>query len=259
MIHNPINTIDRLSKRIGGWMPPQAQKLLGNYGLLTVRIVASVCQAGTVLLTWDLWQVRDYPPLLPAANLRQLDMGWPILLSLLVVLFAPRVGILCHIAFIVLSMMMDQTRMQPYVISMALLMVGTLPIKWAHSMVCMHLVALWFYAGLHKLISVYVNGYFSSNFFLDIAPWLPDPVPQLLAASVLLTEMGVGLIAFRAQSRKLAAVLAGALHVSLFVALVLRGQNTAVWLWQFPLALGGAVWGASVCADSSFSYFRTAC
>ena len=99
-----------------------------------LRIAAVYAQAATIVITWPVWQVRHYSatanfpetPNLPAFPLPQIDMGWLLLCSLVVVLFYPRRGVILHGALLLVAILLDQMRMQPECISLWVLMLGSL-------------------------------------------------------------------------------------------------------------------------------------
>ncbi len=123
------------------------------FGPRAYRIVLVWCQAATVLITWPLWQVHHSPPMLPALPLPSFDLGVPLLLSLVVVLLSPMRGVVILSVLVLYAVLSDQTRLQPEVISLVLLLWGTLPYATAKTIARTHLVALWFWAGLNKLFS----------------------------------------------------------------------------------------------------------
>jgi hypothetical protein len=200
------------------------------------------CQASTIVITWPLWQTRTTPPLLPALDLFQFDAGPVLLGSLGLVMLAPRLGVAVHAVALGLAMLLDQSRMQPEFVSLALLMVGTLDSPTCVLIARAHLVALWFFAGFHKLVSV--------DYYLGTVPrmfggWVGHDPPwplmfDLLRAGMALAEMGLGVLAAVPRTRRVAALGACALHLGIVGYLALRiGANPAVWPWNLALALGG--------------------
>jgi hypothetical protein len=219
------------------WSKPDAWVL----PLPAYRWVVVGCQAATLLLTWPLWQVHHAPPMLPALPVPAVDLSWPLLLSLLVVLAKPLPGIVLHTALISYAVAIDQTRLQPEVVSLLLLLWGTLPILAAQMIARVHLITLWGFAGLHKLLS--------AEFHAELAPWLlsgliahpptwlSDRVGYLFGA----TECLLGLLAILPQSRRLAAWLALGFHAGILLTLSPVGHhwNESVWPWNVALALSG--------------------
>ena len=135
-------------------------------------------------------------------------------------------------------MLLDQTRMQPWCISFALLMVGSLESPGAKLVGRAHLVATWFYAGLHKLLS--------PGYFHKVVPFLlaglydkADPTMfALLGGAAAAVEVTVAILAIVPRTRRWAAGLACAMHLTIALWLALRlGWNADVWPWNIVLAL----------------------
>jgi hypothetical protein len=129
---------------------------------LVLRVVLVACQALTIALTWPLWQARASPPLPPLlpllpiwsmpsvhGGIPQFSCGFALLATLALVLWRPRAGIAAHLAVLALAIVMDETRLQPQVLSLALLMLATLPGSGARFVGLAHLVALWLWSGVH--------------------------------------------------------------------------------------------------------------
>jgi hypothetical protein len=220
------------------------------------RSVLVGCQAATILITWPLWQTRASPPVLPALGLFQFDVGPVLLGSLGLVLVAPCLGVAAHAVALGVAMLLDQSRMQPECVSLALLMVGTLDSATSVLIARVHLVALWFFVGFHKLVS--------ADYYLGTVPRIfaglvgydpPWPlVFDLFRAGMALGEMGLGIMAAVPPTRRIAACGALALHLSIVSYLALRvGSNAAVWPWNVALALSGLYllwdWRASLAKD----------
>jgi hypothetical protein len=206
---------------------------------VAVRVLVVGAQIATVITTWPLWQARAWPPLLPAVPLPQWDIGWLMIVSALAVLVHPRYGLTAHCVVVGLAMLMDQTRMQPEIVSHCLLMLGTLPATGAKLVGRMHLVSLWLFSGLHKL--------FSPAFFDNIAPALfGDLFPSAPAGSVLVfascivgAELALGCLALSVRTRRFAACAAVPFHLGVLASLVWIGWNQAVWPWNVALAGAG--------------------
>jgi hypothetical protein len=220
------------------------------------RCILVGCQAATILITWRLWQTRASPPLLPALELLQLDLGPVLLASLGLVLVRPGLGVATHAVALGLAMALDQSRIQPEFVSLALLMIGTLDSPACVLIARAHLVALWFFAGFHKLVSAgyYVGAVprlFSGLVGLD-PPW--PLIFDLVRAGLALSEMGLGVMAAVPRTRRIAAFGAAALHLGILALFVLRVRsNAAVWPWNVALAASGFYflwnWRASVTED----------
>ena len=197
---------------------------------LALRWIVVAAQAWTVCITWPLWTVRHYPPqapMLPAFGLPiegvpQFDVGPWLLASLVLVLFVARWGVIVHVGLLVLAVLLDQTRMQPPCISLVILMVGSLGTPGAMLIGRSHLIATWFFAGLHKLLSA---GYFQTivpflmtGLFERVNPAMYTVV-GIAAAGI---ELSLGLLAIVPRTRRLAAALACVMHLTIAAWLALR-------------------------------------
>ena len=208
---------------------------------LAFRWLVVACMGATVLITWPLWGVHESPPMLPAVALPAVALGWPLLGSLAVILVAPVVGMALHTALVLYAVLIDQTRLQPEVVSLLFLLWGTLPHATAKALARAHLVSLWAFAGVNKL--------FSPAFLDETAPRLiggliDEPPARLLANAgylIAATELGTGLLALVPRTRRLAAVVAFGLHTGILVDLSPLGldRNEAVWPWNVALAFAG--------------------
>jgi len=208
------------------------------------RLLVIGCQAVTILLTWELWQNRTMPPLLPALPLPPVDMAVLLLLSLVVVIVRPRVGLIAHSLLLAYAMLTDQTRLQPEFISMAILMWGTLNNPTAKTITRTHLIAMWTWAGVNKLLS--------PVFIASTGPAMMRPLlgfmPEWFIGSggwiIALTEITLGVLFLIPRTRRPAAVLAFALHTGILLTLTVGLRyNSAVWGWNVALAFAGFYYG----------------
>ena len=137
------------------WPPvvPPSLAAIGSVRMLSFRTLVVACQAATLWITWPLWQVRDSPPMLPALSLPAFDLGWLLICSLLLVLVAPLPGITLQTILLLYAVLIDQTRLQPGVVSLLFLLWGTVPNPTAQGFARAHLLTLWLFAGFHKLLS----------------------------------------------------------------------------------------------------------
>lgn len=219
------------------------------------RWLVVACQIATILVTWPLWQDRDRPPLLPllpSLPLPSFDVGLPLIAASVVVLFAPVLGMAAATALTVYAVLLDQTRLQPEVVSLLFLLWGTLGTPIALGFARAHLISLWFFSGFNKLLS--------PAFFNDMAPFLlsaivPEPQPwQGLAFGygLALTEMALGVLAVVPRTRTVAAAVALVVHLGILLTLSPLGhdRNSAIWPWNVALAFAGfafiAPWKESV-------------
>jgi len=179
--------------------------------------------------------------MLPALPLPPLDLHLPLLASLALVVVAPLPGVAAHTLLLLYAVLTDQTRLQPEVVSLALLLWGTLPSPDARMFGRAHLVSLWLYAGLNKLLSpAFLHGtaqWILAGLVHAPPPWLLANVGYLLAAA----EIGTGLLALAPHTRLLAGCAALALHLGILADLSPLGHdwNSAVWPWNVALALSG--------------------
>jgi len=188
-----------------------------------------ICQAITILVTWRLWQVHRTPPMLPALPLPELNLGVIILVSLAAIFVRPFAGLILHTIVILYSILIDQSRLQPEIISMVILMWGSLRSPGLKLIARSHLVSLWFFAGLAKMQS---TGYLDS---LSLA----HPRSSSRAALLPLVELTLGILTLVPRSRNFAAALAFAMHITIF-AFVLRGRpGSPILFWNLALAFAG--------------------
>jgi hypothetical protein len=210
-----------------------------------MRGILVACQALTIGLTWPLWQARSsptLPPLLPLVDcVPQFGAGILLLATLALVLWRPRIGVALHLAALALAIVQDETRFQPQGISLALLMLATLPGSGARFVGLAHLVALWLWSGAHKLMSpeyLEHGGILVTRRFATI----PDAMARSLMVAVALFEVALALAAASARTRPLARVGGAAFHlgVLLWLSPLVLAWNEAVWPWNVALAF--AAW-----------------
>lgn len=192
----------------------------------------AICQAVTILLTWRLWQVHRMPPMLPALALPEISTGILLLVSLAGVFIRPLPALIVHTVVVIYSILIDQTRLQPEIVSLVILMWGSLQWHSLKTVARAHLISLWFFAGLNKLLS---PGYLS-----DISL---SQNPRSASRTLLLplVEMSLGIFAFIPRTRKVAAILAFILHITFFAVLspLRQNKNSAIWFWNVGLAFAG--------------------
>jgi hypothetical protein len=213
-----------------------------------LRVVVVACQALTIALTWPLWQARASPPLPPllpfpqvAAVVPQFDCGLVLLATLALVLWRPRAGIACHFAVLALAIGLDETRFQPQVVSLALLLLATLPGSGARCVGLAHLIALWLWSGLHKFMS---PEYLAHGGLLVTQRYAscPERLAHAIALVVAAFEVALGVWACCARTRPLARIAGAAMHLAVLAWLspFVLGWNESVWPWNVALAF--AAW-----------------
>jgi hypothetical protein len=196
--------------------------------------------------------------MLPALGLSRLPMGAALLATLAVVLVRPRPGVVTHTVALAYAVAIDQTRLQPEVVSLCLLLWGTVgPTGLAVARV--HLVALWTWSGINKILS--------PEFLVDgtQAGWMLDGLVGISALGILFayvvaaSELATGVLAAVVRTRRLAAASALVMHLSILKILGPLGQswNRSIWPWNVALALSGLVLIAPW-RESLWSTLRTA-
>lgn len=200
--------------------------------------VAAAGQVVTILVTWSLWNDRSTPPNLPLLSaLRPLPFALPLLLLAAVAVVKPRVAAPLFGAVSVTSVLADQTRLQPEVISLALLMIAPLYGDYGRSIARWHLTTMWVWAGVHKALSL---GW-STGGARFIADSLHLPGLRVgVAIALPLFEVGVGVASVARRAWPAVRWAGLALHLGIFVTLSppFANWNSSVWAWN--LALAGA-------------------
>lgn len=214
------------------------------YGL---RAWVAAMYAATLWVTHRLWIERAEPPLLPWIELPAFS-GYGELLFATACLFVvwPRFGLVANVVVGLVAMTADQTRMQPQIFSFWLLMLGTWRAPSAQLLGRTHLASLWFFSGLHKLLS--------PEYFTVVGPWMwqglfpsenwPD-VPNYsrqFATLIATTELLLGLFIWWRRARPVVAGIAASLHIGIVGMLYsMNGWNTSVWGWNLALAAAAIV------------------
>jgi hypothetical protein len=206
-------------------------------------------QALAIGLTWHVWQVRtsegDAPnlPLIDAVwfDRMQFGFGWPLLVSLMVAVAYPRWGVALHCGLLVLAIIFDQLRIQPEFVSVAILLVGTLAGVGPNRLARSHLIALWFWAGLHKVLS---GGYLfdtGPRMWIDTIGEMPRGLSIGLAVAAALFELGLGVLALFPRAKRLVPWMAALLHLGILTSLVVQRWNPAVWPWNVAVIAAAMV------------------
>lgn len=208
-----------------------------HHGREPVVVAAALCQAATIVLTWRLWDGRDTPPTLPiVADLATIPFAVLLTLTALGAAVRPRLFGPIQCAVLVLACAADQTRIQPEVLSLAVLMTapaygpaGRQLARWA-------LAAMWFWAGAHKALSLdwpTLEPYRIAN---DLG-WTALRRPA--AIGIPLVEIMLGLSALWRRSWPFTRWVGLATHLGILVVLspLFGYRNIAVWPWQVALAV----------------------
>jgi hypothetical protein len=202
-----------------------------------VCAAAAVAQIVTLRWTWELWSQRSTPPNLPLIDTLS-SVSWGSLLVLLCVATAvwPRWGGPVFGVVLALACLGDQMRLQPGVLSLAILMIAPAFGESGRSIARWHLCSLWLWAGLHKLLS---SGWAEGNATF-IATSLGRPEWNSAVAVVLpLSELGLGLTAMWPRLWKVTAVGAVLVHGGILVTLspLFADWNSSVWPWNAAVAI----------------------
>ncbi len=207
--------------------PPPTQSL--------VIAVAAVCQIVTILLTSETWTSRRTPPNLPALDwVPQIDWRPPLILLAAVVIVVPRLASPLFAVVLALAMLSDQTRIQPEVVSLTVLM--TLPAFGPRGVAVsrVHMATIWLWAGIHKVLSIHWTA--SGAAFITSLVDLPDarPVVAVLLPAI---EIALGALALMRRSWRFVAWAALVLHLGMLGGLLYGDWNEAVWAWNVALGV----------------------
>ncbi len=212
---------------------------LAEHRLVALRWLLVLCQAAAILSMWPLWQVRDSPPLLPALALPQAPLGIALIATLALVLRAPCAGVAAHIAVLLYAFACDQTRLQPQIVSLALLLLGTCPFASAAPLARAHLVSLWIWSGLNKALSVeFVDR--TATLLFDNLPLAPGWLRPWFGWLIIVCESAVGLCLLIPPLRRAGVALAFLVHGMILLVLVPGHWSVSVWPWNLALPVAAA-------------------
>src|SRR5262249_45122865 len=150
-----------------------------------------------------------FVPMLPLWSwLPQIDLGWLVVASLLLVLVRPWAGLIAYSTVVAIGILMDLTRIQPPFLIMFLLL-ATIPNINAQMLGRAHLIAMWFWAGFHKLIIDFIKPADLPGFRSDIIPgdlakhfppekffWSTHAFGVTIGWAVSIAEIGLALMCF---------------------------------------------------------------
>lgn len=212
-------------------------------GLLVPRLLIASCQAATILINKRLFEARDFPPPLPVADwLPQVSMVIPLLVSVSLLVIFPRLGLFVHWTFLGYALISDQTRMQPPVISIALLLAGTIPWPLGRVIAATHLVTQLFWAGLHKLLSSeYMEQ--TAQIFYNTLPFSNEFLRQHLGWMLAGSEILLSLLLLIRPLRRLGVLLLIALHAGILIEMspLGLGWNLTITPWNIALPIAAFV------------------
>jgi hypothetical protein len=232
------------SASAGGEAPSETPRRSWQTVVQQVWIV--LMYAITLQLTWPLWGERTSPPLLPLVDWPPVPyFGTMLLVTAVCILFWPRAALAANVLVGLAAMTADQTRMQPEIFSLWLLLLGTMPNPVCKFLARCHLASLWFFSGLHKLLS--------PAYYTSVAPFLWEgilptddwpnaahwAVPTAVLAAVV--ELSLGIAVWFPRVRRYTVPVIVLLHCSAVTILHrLDDWNTAVYPWNLALAVVGA-------------------
>lgn len=209
-----------------------------QYALLLVALAA---QVATLIITRELWEVRaDGMPHLPVfAGVSQISFFWILLATLAAVPFFPRSGVWLHLGLMLVACLFDQMRTQPQFLAIWILMAGVTHGATGVGLTRWFLASLWFWAGLHKLLSPSWNTIHAWE-MANALGLNADQFYYSVAILVGLSEMGVGLLAW--FKPKFGAVGCILLHCGIVVYLspLFLNWNFSVIPWNLATAIIGA-------------------
>jgi hypothetical protein len=204
-----------------------------------VRVVAAGCQAATIAVTWRLWESRTFPPNLPVVGLLGgVDYALALLVLSLACIVIPRFATPAFLVVLLAAVLGDQTRIQPEVISLALLMAlplygpnGIRVARW-------HLTALWLWSGLNKALS---SGWSHGAASFIATSLHASALRPVVAIALPAAEITLALTSLWPRAWSVTRWGAVAVHVGIFLTLspLFAGWNSSVWAWNIALAVAG--------------------
>jgi len=209
-------------------------------GCLQPRLCRGILVAAqmlTVLVTWPSWHRHEMPPMLPLLPVPQFDFGMPLLATLTLVFFRPRLGLPLHALLLAYAFVADQSRLLPHTISLFLLTCATTGRPEGALITRGSLVSLWFFAGIHKLTS--------RDFFIETAPWLLwNLAPHAsgrwatpLGIAIGATEVTLAVGCLLPALRRATAIAACLFHAGTVAVLALvMNWDPGVWPWNAALS-----------------------
>lgn len=202
-----------------------------------LRAALAFVQAAMVCTTWSLWSARDLPANLPVVDaLPSLPVGWLLLACCVLVVARPPIGIVANAVVLAVAIALDQLRLQPEFVSVAVLLVATGPWRLGRTLGWGALSSLWLWAGIGKL--------FSADFqpIADLATSRLGigALAGLAVWAIPLGEVALGIGVLVPRLRRWAGWGGAALHLVAPFALDLTYRSPIFW-WNLGLAAAAIV------------------
>ena len=214
---------------------------LGRVQVILLWITVACCFA-TLLTTWPLWQQRTFdmstPPNVPLLDVfKYIPVGWILVASLIVVLVKPRIGFWIFTVTYGIAVLGDLTRLQPQMFGLIVLLAACV---WpaGRKFALWFLVAMWLWAGVHKLVSPYWLGPAAFSILDQMGIESARDIHIAFAWLVALAEISLGILALLRW--RWAALLCVAVHAGIVGMLLRMDWNFAVLYWNVAIALVGA-------------------
>lgn len=218
-----------------------------------LRLLLLVCQGIVLAFTWKLWSARgaEGPVHLPLGDATWLDacqvsLGWPLAASLAITWRWPRVGLVFTAAILCLGMVLDQWRIQPEMLSFLFLVLGTLPGRGPRRITVAHLISIWLWGGLHKVLAGDYPLAMAKNLQETVSQSITTETGVVLAWGIALGELTIALLALIPPTRTYAGWLAAVGHIALAVWAFANSSISTVAPWNLALALSALVYVGGV-------------
>ena len=251
------------------WLPvgPLAERLvLPPDRLLVLRVTLPLALLAGILLSPKLWlSSRDFPVTPLAELFPELDSPLDALvlavliaaLVLTVIARPPRPFLWLIVVTLVLMVLLDQTRLQPWVYQY-LFMFGALALiagrgndpdsDTALRTVRLILAATYVWSGAQKLNVSFADEIFPwfAEPFVDVLPFISTgDLPTWLGVLAAVVEIGLGAGLLWSRTRRLAVAGLILMHVLILISLVSHNWNSVIWPWNvaMPLFLVVLFWG----------------
>lgn len=190
-----------------------------------------------VCTTWSLWSARDVPENLPVwSALPSVPIGWLLLACCVLVVVRPREGIVANAVVLAVAVALDQLRLQPELVSVAVLLAATGPWRLARTLGWGALASLWLWAGVGKALSAGFEPIADAATANLGVPGLGGAALWLIPAG----EIALGIGAVVPRTRRWAGWGGAALHLAAPFAFDLTYRSPIFW-WNLGLVAASIV------------------